>query len=212
MAPPNKNYLNLLASLVVIKGSFASQFIRSSININNTPGETTIDLYRFLREYPNFFGSISSDPRMMGLSVYTAPHGEVAPHDRLTEAPTLEYYPFSDPNHSGKKMVCKLKIVARNHRTFEGNTDDLIYGTLEADSTPINGTGFKFTFEDVRFKSAALHVVWSIRASVYIDGELVTAAQVDLPGILVTEDPITPLPPLKKEDQPEMKEYKPSTF
>lgn len=148
----------------------------------------------------------------MGLSVYTAPHGEVAPHNRLTEPPTLDYYPFIEPDHSGKNITCRLKIVARNHRKFEGDTDELIYGTLEADSTPINGTGFKFTFEDVRFKDAALHVVWTTRASIYIDGELVAAAQVDLPSILVTEDPITPLPPLKNEDHHELKEYKPSTF
>lgn len=140
----------------------------------------------------------------MGLTILRAPHNEVAPHQPLQEAPTFEYYPGrGDDDRNGRIPTCRMKITTRNHRFFEGDTNDFIYGTLELEGElNSDGIGFTFRFENVRFKDEALNAVWSIRASAYVGGQLVEHGEFDLPGILVTLDLVVPFEPVVKEDRP----------
>lgn len=151
----------------------------------------------------------------MGLSILRAPHNEVAPHQPLTEAPTLEYYPGRGDfdGSSEQKPTCKLTIVARNHLKCEGDTDELIYGTLEVQGERISDSiGFTFKFEDVRFKNEALNAVWSIRATAHVGGRAVENGEFDLLGVFVTLDPLVPLDPVIKEERRRVMPENASTF
>lgn len=140
----------------------------------------------------------------MGLTILRVPHNEVAPHGPLQETPAFEYYPGRGDAHiNGRLPTCKVKITARNHLLFLGDSNDVIYGTLEVQGEPnTDGIGFTFKFDNVRFKEAALNIVWSIRASAYIGGQLVEHGEFDLPGILVTPNPRAPFEPIAREDRP----------
>lgn len=150
----------------------------------------------------------------MGISLLKGPLSEAAPHEPLRDPPTFEYYPSkTDLDSTAFVPVCKLSVASRNHREFEGDTAGIIYGTLDVKGqSNSDAVGFTFKFEDVRFKMEALNVVWSIRASVYVRGYLVMNGTLDLPGILVTQDPITPAEPVVENDPPNLAEHKFSTF
>lgn len=131
----------------------------------------------------------------MGISILQGTHSEAAPHQPLQIPPAFKYFPDEgDSNTKENTPVCKLRVALRNHQKYEGDSGGIIYGTLEVSGQPIaGGAGFTFWFDDVKFKDAALDGVWSIRASIYVEGQLAVNGEMDLHSILVCTDPVAPL-------------------